>query len=157
MSNQFNEWRMETAMSEFNARTEQQAPAQASSEDQEVAALLTKHPDLEQYLPQIGEVLQERALLKQALDSGTPSQKAQALEDAYLIARSRSVGTDTSAAVRKVQAKVSEESKQARAQAAVVRASRGSAASATQPTRVENFLDAFEAKMKEKGLFATEE
>ena len=158
LANTLNEWRLET-MAQEHAAARESAPAQATSDDVEIAKVLQKHPDLEdeRILAQVGQVLQERPFLKRTVESGTPQEKAAALEDAYLIARSRHIDADTSEAIKKVQVRVSEESKKARADAAVVRASRSSAASASQPTRVDTFLDAFEARMQEKGLLAKDE
>lgn len=132
--------------------SKESAPTPGATADEEVAKVLTKHPDLEKFLPAIGEIAKERPLLKQAIESGSPHEAAMALEDLYLIVRSRD--TDTSDAVKKVRVRASEESKKARADAAVVSASRGSAASGDQPTKVDSFLDAFDANLRSKGLMS---
>lgn len=133
------------------------APAVATSDAQEAAKVLQKHPDLEKFLPEIGQVAQERPLLKQALESGSPQEKAIALEDAYLIARSRSDADTSADAVKRVRVRAAEEGQKARADAAVVSASRGSAASADQPTKADQFLDAFDQHLRAKGLMGSDE
>lgn len=157
LSNQFNEWRMETLAMEFQSSRNDAPDAVSSTEEQEVAKVLEKHPDLEKFLPAIGEIAKERPLLRQTLESGTPQQKATALEDLYLLARSRHDSADTSEAVKRVRVRVSEEGKKARAAAAVVSASRGSAASGDQPTRVDSFLDAFDSTLRSRGLMGSDD
>ena len=126
---------------------QQNATAQTATDNseavgQEVAKVVARHPDLEQHLEAIGKIAQERPYLGAALQEGSAQQRASALEDLYLLARSRD--TDTSReALTKVQLKAQEESERARADAAVVSASRGTAASADQPTGVDAFKQAF--------------
>lgn len=116
-------------------------------EDREVAKVLEKHPDLEQYLPAIAAAADENPLLKRAMETGSATEKAQALEALTVIAKSRQ-GADTSRdAIRRVQVVVKKEADDARRAATVVSASRGSAAAASQPTKVDQFLEAFDARL----------
>jgi hypothetical protein len=118
-----------------------------------VTGLVQKYPDLEASLPAINEISKERPLLRQVLESGAPAERAAALEDLYLIAKSRSVTTDTSNAVRQVQVRVSDEAREARAAAAVVSSSGASAAAGDQPTKADEFRGAFADKLREQGLW----
>lgn len=128
-------------------------PAQAEL-DAEVGKVLEKHPDLEQYLPAIAEAANEHPLLKRSMEAGTPSERAQALLSLTEIAKSRQ-GADTSReALKRVQIRVKQEADDAKAKARVVSASRSSAATSSQPTRVDKFLEAFDARM---GLNADED
>lgn len=129
----------------------------ASSDEQEVAKVLQAHPDLEKFLPVIGQIAQERPLLSGALQNGSPAEKADALETLYLIARSRSDADTSSDAVKRARVRAATEGQQARADAAVVSASRGSAASAGSPTKVDQFLDAFDTHLRSRGLMASED
>ena len=143
---------------DFEQRLEQAAPAVDPEADftKAVAGVVERHPDLNDMLPAIGEVAKERPLLRTVLESGTPADRAAALEDLYLIAKSRTVASDTSEAVRQVQVRVSDEAKQARAAAAVVSASGATAASGDQPTKADEFRGAFTAHLREQGLMGEE-
>ena len=121
-----------------------------------VAGLVQKYPDLEATLPVIGKLAEERPLLRSTLESGTPAERAAALEDLYLIAKSRTVESDTSEAVRQVQVRVSDEAREARAAAAVVSSSGASAAAGDQPTKADEFRGAFADKLREQGLWSEE-
>jgi hypothetical protein len=115
--------------------------------DAEVGKVLAKHPDLEKHLPAIAEAADDNPLLKRAMETGSPSERAQALEALTVIAKSRQ-GADTSReAMKRVQIRVKQEADDARAKARVVSASRGSAAAASQPTRVDKFFEAFDARL----------
>lgn len=146
----------EADMLELRAQQAQRDEASRPDPEQalgvEVAKVMQRHPDLEQFLPAIGEVSAERPLLRAALENGTPAQRAEALETLYLIARGRQ-GADTSEAVRRVQVRVSDEARQARAEAAVVSASGASAATGDQPTKADEFRSAFTDKLREQGLY----
>lgn len=96
--------------------------------ESEFTALKERHPDVENHLPGIEKVLAERPHLAAAVAEGDPRARAQAFEDAYLLARSQSKDSDTSAAARKIILKTKAEVDQAKADATVVRASRSSAA-----------------------------
>lgn len=157
LNNVMRGYEMDQLREEFKANAAPAVQAASSNEEQEIAKVLTKHPDLEKFLPAIGQIAQERPFLKQALEAGTPEQKATALEDLYLLARSRQDPADTSEAIRKIRVRTAEESKKAKADAAVVSASRGSAASGDQPTRVDSFLDAFDSTLRSRGLMADDE
>jgi hypothetical protein len=119
--------------------------------------MVKKYPDLEATIPAIDEVSKERPLLRSVLESGSPADRVAALEDLYLIAKSRTVASDTSAAVRQVQVRVSDEARQARAAAAVVSTSGASAAAGDQPTKADEFRGAFRDKLREQGLWGGDE
>lgn len=116
--------------------------------DREVAGVMTRHPDLETYLPQIGALANERPLMRQALESGTPAERAQALEDLYLLARGRDSDTLTGQAKSQATAETKKAAKKARSEAAVVSATRGTAAAASEPlTGVDRFRSAFASRL----------
>lgn len=139
---------------DFEQRLEERPvgdPAEAFTKA--VTGMVQKYPDLEATLPAIGEVAKERPLLRVVLETGEPAERVAALEDLYLIAKSRSIATDTSEAVRQVQVRVSDEARQARAAAAVVSTSGASAAAGDQPTKADEFRSAFAGKLQEQGLW----
>jgi hypothetical protein len=144
---------------EFEQRLNERAPAADPDEDftRRMAGMVQRYPDLEATLPAIGEVSKERPLLRQVLESGSPADRVAALEDLYLIAKSRTVQSDTSAAMRQVQVRVSDEAREARTAAAVVSASGASAATGDQPTKADEFRGAFAAKLAEQGLWGSGE
>lgn len=136
---------LEVQMAEQGQPTPATMPAQSTQAelDAEVQKVIDRHPDLEQHLPAISEAADENPLLKRAMETGTPSERAQALEALTVIAKSRT-GSDTSReALQRVQIRVRQEADDARAKARVVSASRGSAATASQPSGVDQFLDEF--------------
>lgn len=136
----------EYAISQLREELQGQQPAPADPElelAKAMAPVLQRHPDLEQHLPDIGEAAKERPLLRRALEEGSPQERAQALEDLYVIARSRQTGDTSAEAIRRIQVRSKAEAEQAKAEAAVVSASRGSAASAGQPTGADLFRTAF--------------
>lgn len=99
-----------------------------TSLESEFAAFKERHPDIERHLPGIQKVLTERPHLHAAVASGDPRARAQAFEDAYLLARSQSTEADTSVAARKIVLRAKAEADKAKADAAVVRASKTSSA-----------------------------
>lgn len=124
-----------------------QAPAPAAADDQaavnvEVSKVVERHPDIEKFLPQIGEIAKERPYLEAALQKGSPQERASALEDLYLLARSRETDT-SSAAIQRIQVKTRQDNERAKADAAVVSGSRSSNASADQPTKADEFKAKF--------------
>lgn len=142
---------------DFEQRLAAAQPPQGDPQQEFVQAmtgLVQRYPDLEATLPAIDEVSRERPLLRSVLESGSPADRAAALEDLYLIAKSRTVASDTSEAVRQVQVRVSDEARQARAAAAVVSSSGASAATGDQPTKADEFRSAFADKLREQGLWA---
>lgn len=143
---------------EFEQRLEAATPQRDPQADftKAVAEVVKRHPDLEATLPAIQEVSRERPLLRSVLENGTPEDRAAALEDLYLIAKSRTVVSDTSEAARQVQVRVSDEARQARAAAAVVSASGASAATGDQPTKADQFRGAFTEHLREQGLMPEE-
>jgi len=104
----------------------QSAPEQSLEE--EVTALKSKYPDLLEKLPEIQKLAAERPALAQALQSGSPQDRGQILEDLYFLAKSRTTESDTSTAARKIILKAKAETDAAKADAAVVSATKSSAA-----------------------------
>lgn len=141
---------LEAYMHELQAGASAAASAPTSQQqelDAEVNKVLQKHPDLEQHLPAIQEAAEENPLLKRAMEAGSPVERAQALEALTVIAKSRT-GSDTSReALKRVQIRVKQEADDERAKARVVSASRGTAATASQPTGVDKFLAEFDARL----------
>lgn len=134
------------------AERQQAAPQTAESStddevDSEVAKVLAKHPDLEKHLPAIGKAADANPLLKRALEHGSPVEKAQALEALTVIAKAGTTADTSREAMKRVQIRVKQEADEARRSAAVVSASRSSAASTSQPTRVDDFLSAFDERL----------
>lgn len=99
----------------------------------EVEALKRRLPDIQEHLPAIGKLAEERPLLRQALYEGDARDRVQALEDLYLLAKSRQATVDTSQAARRVILRAKAEADQAKADAAVVSATNTSATSAEKP------------------------
>ncbi len=106
----------------------QAQPAPTTDLASEFASFMERHPDANQHLQGINQVLMERPHLAAAVQDGDPKARTQAFEDAYLLARSQSSASDTSAAARKIVLRAKLEADQAKSDAAVVRASRSSAA-----------------------------
>jgi len=154
-----NEAEMAQQRYEFEERLAQAQPQVNTEQEfvQAMSGLVARYPDLESTLPAIDEVSRERPLLRSVLESGSPADRVAALEDLYLIAKSRTVASDTSAAVRQVQVRVSDEARQARAAAAVVSSSGASAATGDQPTKADEFRGAFADKLREQGLWTDDE
>lgn len=102
----------------------------------EIEAFKGRHPDYQQMLPAIQELAAQRPLLGRSLYEGSAQERAQALQDLYDLAKSRTAASDTSTAVRKVILRAAAEAETAKADAAVVGASRSSAASSepAEPT-----------------------
>lgn len=131
-----------------------QSPTQTEDGDQALAqavgAVIREYPDIEQHLPAIGEVLQGSEYLQAALATGDPETRAQVLKDAYLLARGRNSDTLTQAAQSKVKSATRQAASKARADAAVVSASRGTAAS-DQLSGVDEFKRQFMLATKQIG------
>lgn len=108
-----------------------------------MSAVVERHPDVEKYLPAIGEAAKEFPTLRSFMEQGTPAQKAQAFEELLVIAKSRSSSSATSEAVKRVVLKTQEEVRKEKADAAVVSASTQSAATA-QKTGLDSFFEAFD-------------
>lgn len=139
---------LEAQMSELrsSSTTAPVEPLQAQI-DAEVQKVLERHPDLEEHTTAIADAAKDNPILARAMETGTPVERAQALEALTVIAKSRT-GSDTSReAMKRVQIRVKQEADEARANARVVSASRGSAAVASQSPGVDEFLEAFEARM----------
>lgn len=131
-------------------RTAAVTPPAASDTDEvdvEVAKVLERHPDLEQHLPAIGKAADANPLLKRALELGNAAEKAQALEALTVIAKAGSTADTSRDALKRVQIRVKQEADEARRNAAVVSASRSSAASTSQPTKADEFLAAFDKRL----------
>ncbi len=141
--------RLDDLRQEYEGRTAAPAAPSQSEVDAEVAKVITAHPDIEKFLPAIGKIARERPYLQAALESGSPKEKAAALEDAYALARSQD--TDTSReAIKRVVLKTQDETRKARADAAVVTAGRRSAATSDQPTGADLFRQAFRQRFIDK-------
>lgn len=136
---QYNLQRVALALSE----EQQQTPQNHPDLDREVAQVVTRNPGLEQMLPQIAEVAKETPLLRNALERGAPAERAQALEALYLLARGRDTDTLAREAAQRAHAEADRDAEQARASASVVSAHRGTAASGDQPSRADEFRQAF--------------
>lgn len=139
---------LEAEVSEMrSASTAVQADPLQAQIDAEVAKVVAKHPDLEQHMSAIADEAKAHPLLARAMETGTPVERAQALETLTVIAKSRT-GSDTSReAMKVVQIRVKQEADEARANARVVSASSGSAAVAAPSSGTEQFLKEFEARM----------
>lgn len=102
---------------------------EASSFESEMQALKAKYPDIATHLPAIQEMAAERPLMAQALQpGGDPRTRAQALEDLYMLARSRDSGSSASA--KRIILRAAAEADKAVRDAAVESASNTSAATA---------------------------
>lgn len=111
--------------------------------EQAMADVVARHPDVEKYLPGLGETAKEFPTLRNFLESGTPAQKAQAFEELLVITKTRSHATDTSKAVKRVLLKTQEEVRKEKSDAAVVSAQTQSAATA-QKQGLDLFYDMFD-------------
>lgn len=109
--------------------------------EQAMADVVTRHPDVEKYLPQVQQVAAEFPTLRNSMQQGPPAAKAQAFEELLVIAKNRSQAGDTSAAMRKVVLRAQEEVRAEKADAAVVSAQNQTAA--TRQTRLDEFYTAF--------------
>lgn len=108
-----------------------------------MAAVVERHPDVEKYLPGIGETAKEFPTLRGFLEQGTSAQKAQAFEELLVITKTRASQSDTSQAMKKVILKTQEEVRKEKADAAVVSAQTQTAATA-QKSALDDFLGAFD-------------
>lgn len=108
-----------------------------------MADVVARHPDVERYLPSLGETAKEFPTLRNFMEQGTPAQKAQAFEELLVITKTRASQSDTSAAVKRVILKTQEEVRKEKADAAVLSAQTQSAAAA-QPTNVDRFYELFD-------------
>lgn len=109
--------------------------------EQAMSEVVARHPDVEQYLPQVQQVAQEFPTLRDSMRSGTPAVQAQAFEELLKIAKARSNSTETQKAVRRLVLKTQEEVRKEKSDAAVVSAKNRSAA--TSKSNVDAFLEAF--------------
>jgi hypothetical protein len=108
-----------------------------------MADVVERHPDVEKYLPALNAVAQEFPTLRNFMQQGTPTQQAQAFEELLVITKTRSQGTDTSAAMKRVILKTQEEVRKDKADAQVVSAQNQTAAT-SQPSKLEQFYEMFE-------------
>jgi hypothetical protein len=133
------------------AQAYEQEPAPAAiaaigggeSLEQAMADVVSRHPDVEKFLPGLGETAKEFPTLRNSMESGTPAQQAQAFEELLVITKTRAGASDTSSAVKRVILKTQEEVRKEKADAAVVSAQTRSAATA-QPTGLDRFYEAFD-------------
>ena len=103
-----------------------QGDSQTTTLDSELAALKQRHPDVEKFLPSIAKIVEDRPLWREAISQGDPRTRAQAFEDLYLLARSQSDSSDTSAAARKIVLRAKADAERAKEDASVVTASKTS-------------------------------
>jgi hypothetical protein len=121
----------------------QQAQGQQQQSDgAAVAEVVKRHPDIKEHLPAMAKVASELPMLQEALKHGSAEVKAQTFETLYRLAASQRVADTSSEALRKVAVKTQREVKEAKAQAAVVSASRRKSAG-EEPTRVDEFKSLF--------------
>lgn len=106
----------------------QAPPAPQADLASEMSRLNEKYPDIKERVQDIENVLAEKPYLANALQEGDPRTRAQALEDAYLLARSRTSESDTSAKAKVILKAARESADAAKADAAVLSASKSSAA-----------------------------
>lgn len=111
-----------------SAIEEAQSFAPEQSLEVEVAGLKARYPDLQERLPGMQARLAERPVLAQALQSGDPRSRALALEDLYLLDKSRTTESDTASSARRIILKAKAETDAAKADATVVSATKSSAA-----------------------------
>lgn len=143
-------------------QAEQTAPpavqrGSAETLEQKMSEVVQRHPDVEKYIPAIGEVAKEFPTLRSSMEQGTPAQKAQAFEELLVIAKNRSTLSDTSAAVKRVVLKTQEEVRKEKSDAAVVSAKTRSAATAKKSS-LDEFFSAFdEAAERLNGSWITTE
>ena len=120
----------EVALQQAQYEQAQPAPDPTAEFAAEMDAFKQRHPDVQQHLPAIQKIVSERPTLARALNEGTAKDRATALEDALLLARSQSLSSDTSASARRVILRAQKEANAAKAEAVVETASNTSAASA---------------------------
>jgi len=94
----------------------------------EIDALKAKHPDLQSRLPDIQKEAEQRPALARLLQDEDPRVRAEALEDLYHLAGSRTVASDTSKAAKAIILRAKAEADSAKSDASVVSASNTSAA-----------------------------
>lgn len=99
-----------------------------------VEAFKQRTPDLQQVLPVMNELAEQRPVLQRALYEGNAEERALALQDLYELAKSRSTETATSEAARKIIITAAKEAEKAKSEAAVVGASRTSAVQPEAPS-----------------------
>lgn len=139
---------MQMAEEERRMAQAQQAPAyeqQAPEPTLEDAMrdVATRNPDIEKYLPKVGEVAGEFPSLRGLMERGTPLEKAQAFEELVKIARSRDTETSEQA-VRRVALRTQEEVAKEKAGARVVSGRRQSPGQESRSDRTQQFYDAFD-------------
>ena len=106
-----------------------------------MSEVVARHPDVEKYLPQVEQVAQEFPTLRDSMRAGSPAAQAQAFEELLKIAKARSQGSDTQAAMKRIVLRTQEEVRKEKSDAAVVSAKNRSAA--TPKSRTDAFLEAF--------------
>lgn len=139
-SDPFTAARLDAQVAMARQQAEVQVASQASQAPgndalaREVDAFKTRHPDLDTALPAMNELAAQRPVLQRALYEGSAEERAQALEDLYTLAKSRSNETATSSAAKRVILRAKADADKAKSDAAVVGASRTSAVTPTAPT-----------------------
>ncbi len=115
---------------------------QGPSLEDAMADVVSRHPDVEKYLPQVEQVSQEFPTLRESMRAGTPAAQAQAFEELLKIAKTRSLEGDTSKAMKRVILRTQEEVRKEKADAAVVSAKNRSAASSRE-SKLDQFYEMF--------------
>ena len=110
-----------------------------------MADVVSRHPDVEKYLPGLGETAKEFPTLRNFMEQGTPAQKAQAFEELLVITKTRTASSDTSSAMKRVILRTQEEVRKEKADAAVVSSQTQTAATPnSRESNLEAFYRAFE-------------
>lgn len=111
-----------------------------------MAGVVERHPDVEQYLPALGETAKEFPSLRAFMEQGNPAQQAQAFEELLVITKSRHQGDTSREAIKKVVLKTQEEVRKEKADAAVVSAQTQTAATPKddRELRLDQFYEAFD-------------
>lgn len=108
-----------------------------------MSQVVQRHPDIEKFIPAVGELAREFPTLRGLMEHGSPSEKAGAFEELVKIAKTRDQSVTSRAALKRVVLKTQEEVQKEKADAAVISAKNTSAASA-EPTGLDLFYREFD-------------
>ena len=126
-------WAVESPVKVFaflQEATQAQQKEPETTLEAEMEAFKQRHPDVLDKMPSIQEEARKRPVLAAMLQSGDPRARAEALEDLYDLASSRTSASETSKAARTIILKAQAEAEAAKKEASVVSASNTSAAAA---------------------------
>lgn len=141
-------WAQESPVKVFTFLQEAQATANAPqpvSLEEAIGAVKERHPDILNKMPSIQEEARQRPALARLLQDPDPQTRAEALEDLYVLASSRTSASETSKAAKTIILKAKAEADAAKSDASVVSASNTSAA-AVAPV---NANDALQQALRE--------